>query len=116
MNADRMLTTLRGLQNERPKLKETVSKLAAIVEEINKTKSQRRELESERGRIVSDQTRIRSNLQSVGQGTDLGRRYLDTLKTQEDRLVEIGKSETDLQKQVEAKEQAAGEVAKQLTL
>lgn len=116
MNADRMLTVLRGLQNESPKLRETVSKLAAIVEEINKTKAQRRELDGERGRIVSDQTRIRNNLQSVGQGTDLGRRYLDTLKTQEDRLVEIGKSDTDLQKQIEAKERAAEEAAKQLTL
>jgi hypothetical protein len=93
-----------------------MSKLATIVEQINKRKAQRLELDSERGRIVSDQLRIRNDLQSVGQGTDLGRHYLDTLKTQEDRLVEIGKNDTDLQKQIEAKERAAEEVAKQLTL
>ena len=61
---------------------ERMSKLATIVEQINKRKAQRLELDSERGRIVSDQLRIRNDLQSVGQGTDLGRRYLDTLKTQ----------------------------------
>ena len=116
MTSDRMLTTLRGLQNESPKLKETVSRLADIVEDINKTRSQRRQLEGERTRIVADQTRIRSNLQSVGPGSDLGRRYLDTLKGQEDRLAEIATADADLEKQIAAKEAAAGDVAKQLTL
>ena len=116
MDADGMLTTLQGLQNESPRLKDTVAKLSAIVQDINKTQKQREQIGAERDKIVADQGRIRSNLQSVGQASDLGRRYLDTLKQQEDRLAAIAKSDADLEKQISAKEAAAEEVAKQLTL
>lgn len=116
LDADDMLTTLQGLQNESPRLKDVVAKLSAIVQDINKTRTQREQLGTEREKIVADQGRIRSNLQSVGQGSDLGRRYIDTLKQQEDRLAAIAKSDAELEKQINAKEAAAEEVAKQLTL
>jgi hypothetical protein len=115
-DADDMLTTLQGLQNESPRLKDVVARLSAIVQDINKTKTQREQLGTEREKIVADQARIRSNLQSVGQASDLGRRYIDTLKSQEDRLAAIAKSDAELEKQINAKEAAAEEVAKQLTL
>jgi len=66
-----------------------VAKLGAVVADMNKAKSQRSQLEAERRKIAEDQDRIRRNLESAGQASDLGRRYLDMLKTQEDRLAEI---------------------------
>jgi len=111
-----MLTTIRGLQNESARLKDTVAKLAVIVADINKAKTQRGQFESEREKITSDQERIRANLQAVGQGSDLGRRYLGTLKTQEDRLAEITRLETTLEGEMAGKIRAAEDLVKQLTL
>ncbi len=116
LGVEEMLASIRQLQNESPRLKDTVAKLGAILEQINKAKVQRRQLENERNKIVQDQTRIRSNLQSVGQGSDLGRRYLDTLKTQEDRLAEIAKQDGTLEADIAARSKAAEDVARQLTL
>jgi hypothetical protein len=111
-----MLARIRGLQNESAKLKDTVAKLAAIVADINKAKSQQSQLENEREKITGDQERIRANLQAVGQSSDLGRRYLGTLKSQEDRLAEITRTETALEGEIGAKTRAAEELVKQLTL
>lgn len=115
-DADEMLTTLQGLQNESPRLQEAVAKLAVIVADLNRLRAQRDVLGGERERIFADQGRIRSNLQSVGAGSDLGRRYLDTLKQQEDRLAAITKSDADLERQIGARQAAAEDAARQLTL
>ena len=95
LDVDDMLVRIRGLENESPALKAMVAKLTALVEDMNKAKTQRSQLDTERERIGRDQERVRDNLQSVGQGSDLGRRYLATLKTQEDRLAEIGNLDTE---------------------
>ncbi|MFZ5691077.1 MAG: hypothetical protein ACOY5F_07450 [Pseudomonadota bacterium] len=116
LDVDDMLVKIRGLQNETPALKVTVAKLTALVEDMNKAKTQRGQLESERERIVRDQERVRSNLQSVGQASDLGRRYLATLKAQEDRLAEIGTLNAKLEKEIEARTKAAEDAVRQLTL
>jgi hypothetical protein len=73
-------------------------------------------LEAERKKIGEDQDRIRRNLASVGQGSDLGRRYLDTLKTQEDRLAEIDRIDRTIETDIAAKRRAAQDVARQLRL
>jgi len=114
--AEDMLARIRGLQNESAALKDTVAKLAAIVNDIAKARTQRTQLEAERKKIVDDQTRIRQNLQSVGQGSDLGRRYLDTLKSQEDRLTEMNAADAALESEIAAKRLAAEELARHLTL
>ncbi|MGZ8402643.1 MAG: DUF4139 domain-containing protein [Rhodoplanes sp.] len=111
-----ILARIRGLDNESAALKEAVAKLAALVTEINKAKSQRAQLDAERKRIAEDQDRIRRNLQSVGAGSDLGRRYLDTLKSQEDRLADITRSDAALEYGLAAKRKSAEEVARQLAL
>jgi hypothetical protein len=115
LGAESMLARIRGLQNETPALKDAVAKLGAVVAEINKTRSQRTQLEAERKKIAEDQDRIRRNLQSVGQGTDLGRRYLDTLKTQEDRLAEITRTDQTLESELAAKQRSVEQLARQLT-
>lgn len=113
---DDMLVKIAGLQNESAALKSTVAKLTALVQEMNKANAQRSQLEDERNKIVRDQDRVRNNLQSVGQTSDLGRRYLATLKTQEDRLAEIEKLDGALEKEIQAKVKAAEDAVRQLTL
>jgi hypothetical protein len=116
LDVDDMLVRVRGLENETPALKAVVAKLTALVEDMNKARAQRSQLDSERQRIVRDQERVRSNLQSVGQASDLGRRYLATLKTQEDRLAEISTLDAKLEKEIEGKTKAAEDAVRQLTL
>jgi hypothetical protein len=93
-----------------------VAKLAALVEDMNKAKVQRGQLESERERIARDQERVRNNLRSVGANNDLGRRYVATLKSQEDRLAEIAALDAKLEKEIDARTRAAEDAVRQLTL
>jgi hypothetical protein len=109
-----MLARIRGLQNESPALKETIARLGAIIGDINKARARRTELESERKRIGDDQERIRRNLASVGPATDFGRRYIETLQAQEQRLGEIARTEKDIEAEIAAGRQAAEELARQL--
>jgi hypothetical protein len=113
---EQMLATLRRLENEPPALKEAMAKLGAIVADINKAEAHRVELEGEREKIASDQERLRKNLGAVGKDTDLGRRYLEKLKGQEDRLAAIASEEETLEKEVAAKRKAAEEAARALSL
>lgn len=46
-------------------------------------------LDAERSRIFEEQARIRDNLETLGEGDALRRRYLALLGTQEDRLAEL---------------------------
>jgi hypothetical protein len=114
--AEDMLTRIRGLQNENAAFKDAVARLVAIVGGFTKAQTQRTQLEAERKKIADDQSRIRQNLQSVGPGSDLGRRYLDTLKSQEDRLAEINRIDVAAVNEIAAKRQSAEELARGLTL
>ncbi len=113
---DRILATVSGLQNETSALKDTISKLSAVVGDITKINARRREFEVERKKVGDDQERIRKNLASVGQSSDLGRRYLDTLKTQEDRLATIASEEKKLDDDLAGKTKKAEEIANDLVL
>jgi len=113
---DRILATVSGLQNETGALKETIAKLGVVVGDITKANARKRELESEKKKIGDDQERIRKNLASVGQSSDLGRRYLDTLKAQEDRLAAIAAEEKKLDDDLAGKTKKAEEIAQDLAL
>lgn len=113
---DSLLATISGLQNETPALEDAISKLGAIVSEINKIKAHRRDLEAERKKIGDDQDRIRKNLASVGQSSDLGRRYLETLKAQEDRLSAIVTDDRAIDQDLMAKSKMAEDIAQALVL
>ena len=113
---DRILSTVSGLQNETPALKDAVAKLGAVVGDMAKINAHKRELDAERKRIGDDQERIRKNLASVGQSSDLGRRYLDTLKAQEDRLVAIATEDKKLDDDLAAKTKRAEDIAEALVL
>ena len=116
LDARRIHATLRGLENTSPSLKEAVRELGAIIASINSADQERNRLETETTTIAEDQDRIRRNLQAVGQGSDLGRRYLDTLRTQEERLSLIREEIEQLNKDIEQKRREAVDIAKSLTL
>lgn len=116
LGPEEIYARIRGLDNESPALKATVDQLAGIVGEISRARSEKAQLENERKAIAQDQDRIRRNLQSVGAGSDLGRRYLETLKSQEDRLAEIANNNAALDNEIDAKRKSAAEVARGLVL
>ena len=74
-----------------------------------------RPMQGERKKIGEDQERIRRNLQSVGQGSDLGRQYIETLKKQEERLAEIARADQILEAEIAAKRLVAEQLTRQLT-
>ncbi len=115
-DAAQIYATLRGLENADPALKKAISELGEIVAAINSANRERNKLESEVAEIADDQERIRKNLRAVGQGSDLGRRYLDTLRSQEERLSAIRQEQENLEAEIVAKQKEAAEVAKRLTL
>jgi hypothetical protein len=113
---EQIMTTIQGLENESAALKTAITRLGETIGEINRARAQRNQLEQERKKIGEDQERIRRNLGSVGSSSDLGRRYLDTLKTQEERLSVIGRSEQALDAEIAARRSVAEEIAKGLSL
>ena len=113
---EQILTTIRGLENETAALKAAVTRLGETIGEINRARAQRSQLEAERKKIGEDQERIRRNLTSVGATSDLGRRYLETLKSQEERLAVIARSEQLLDAEITARRNVAEEIAKALSL
>jgi len=116
LGPEQILTTIQGLENETPALKAAVTRLGETIGEINRARAQRGQLEAERKKIAEDQERIRRNLGSVGATSDLGRRYLESLKSQEERLTVISRSEQLLDAEIAARRTVAEEIAKGLSL
>ncbi len=116
LGPDRILAVVSGLQNQTPALKEAIAKLGALTGDISKANARRRELDAERRNIAGDQDRIRKNLVSTGASSDLGRRYLDTLRIQEDRFAAIAGEEKAIDEFIAAKTKEAEGVAQALTL
>jgi hypothetical protein len=116
LGPDRLITAISGLQNQTPAVKETIAKLSALAGDISKAHAHKRELDAERKKISEDQDRIRKNLTSAGAGSDLGRRYLETLKTQEDRLAAIAADEKSTDQVIVDKTKAAEDIAQALVL
>jgi hypothetical protein len=113
---DRIVAAISGLENQTPALKEAIAKLGELAAGIGKANAHKRALDAERKKIGEDQDRIRKNLTSTGASSDLGRRYLDTLKSQEDRLAAIAAEEKTIEQDVAAKMKEAEGVAQALVL
>jgi hypothetical protein len=116
LEPDRMLSIFGGLQNQTPALKEAIAKLSALSGEIARAHARRRDLDTERSKIGDDQDRIRRNLASTGSSSDLGRRYLDTLRVQEDRLAAIGTEEKAIDDEIARKTKEAEDIVLALSL
>jgi hypothetical protein len=113
---DRIVAAISNLENQTPALKEAIAKLGELTAGIGKANARRRALDAERKNIGEDQDRIRQNLGSTGTSSDLGRRYLDTLKSQEDRLAAIATEEKSIEQDIAAKMKEAEGVAQSLVL
>lgn len=116
LDVSQIYATLRGLENTSPALQKAITELGTIVAAINDAGRQRNKLEAETANITEDQERIRKNLEAVGQGSDLGRRYLDTLRTQEERITAIREELEKLDLDIAEKRKDAVNLAKGLTL
>lgn len=114
--AEEMLARVKGLDNEGPAFKEAVDRLSDVVADIAKADAARKRAGIERDRIVADQDRIRANLTSVGNGSDLGRRYLDMLKTQENRLAELARTDAEAADTIAQRRKAAEDIVRKLKL
>jgi hypothetical protein len=115
LSPERILATIIGLDNAGQPLKDATTRLAGLVADLNSATARRAELAAEAKRIADDQARIRQNLAAVGQGSDLGRRYVDALRKEEDRLTEIAAADKALQTEIADKRKAAEDLAKNLS-
>ncbi len=112
----RLQATLQGIDDPSPALKDALAKLGSLIADINNATARKDQLTAEARQISDDQDRVRRNLEAVGRGTDLGRRYLDTLRTQEDRLAAIAAETAKLDADIAAKHDQAAQIGKTLTL
>lgn len=80
---------------------EAVRGAAAIQQRINDAERAIAELDRERNAITADQSRIRENMRTVDQRSELYQRYLTTLNEQETRLEEIEQQRRELQAELE---------------
>jgi len=111
-----LYATLQGLQNADSALKETLAELRKLVSAINEAENSKAKLDDEIGQIGRDQERIRENLSAVGQSSDLGRRYIENLREQEDRLAEIGARKRKLDTEIATHRAEAVKLANRLEL
>jgi hypothetical protein len=87
----------------------TRAALTKVLElQANVTEAQRKvtQADTERQRIVEEQSRLRDNLERVPANSDLQRRYLATLDRQETELETIAKRRAEAEKGVEAAREA----------
>ncbi|MCC7045648.1 MAG: DUF4139 domain-containing protein [Alphaproteobacteria bacterium] len=93
--------------------RQALERLAGMQGEVDRLDRQIKEIGTERDTIAKDQGRLRDNLKSVPTGGDLAKRYLDNLKTQEDRLDKLRLAEEDAkQKLAQARAALADAIAK----
>ncbi len=93
--------------------KQALERLATLQGEVDTLDRQIKEGLTERDQVARDQERLRENLKSVPSGSDMAKRYLATLKTQEDRLDKIRTAEEDArQKLATARAALADAIAK----
>lgn len=93
--------------------RQALERLAGLQAEVDRLDRQIKETGAERDNIAKDQGRLRDNLKSVPAGGDLAKRYLDNLKSQEDRLDKLRVAEDDArQKLAQARAALADAIAR----
>jgi hypothetical protein len=90
-----------------------LEKVAAMQAEVDKHDRAAKDAVQQRDSIAKDQDRLRQNLSSVPANSDLAKRYLATMKTQEDRIDQLRTAEDDAkQKLTAARDALADAIAK----
>lgn len=72
-------------------------RVAELKQNVDRIDGEIAKANAERDRLYEEQKRIRENLAAVPEGSDLQRRYLATLASQEDRLIALEQALTALQ-------------------
>jgi DNA repair exonuclease SbcCD ATPase subunit len=80
---------LEGLAENETGLRRAFSDMAGMRRDIDALDREIADLDRRVNEIVQDQERLRRNLSSVPQNSDLGRRYLQNMSDQEDQLKEL---------------------------
>lgn len=91
-------------------------RVAELKQNIDRIDSEIAEANAERERLYEEQKRIRENLAAVPEGSDLQRRYLATLASQEDRLTAIEQKLTALQSERTTATRSLDEYVNSVTL
>jgi hypothetical protein len=80
--------------------------VVVLQSEVERLDRQVRQASNERERIAKDQERLRENLARVPSTSDLAKRYLDQLKSQEDRLDQLRRTEDETRQNLQAAQDA----------
>ena len=91
-------------------------KVAELKQNIDRIDGEIAKANAERDRLFEEQKRIRENLAAVPEGSDLQRRYLATLATQEDRLIALEQQLAALQNERTTAAQALDSYVNSVTL
>jgi len=95
-------------------LRQAVAKLAGLRAAVAEREQLVSRLEGSQEELEKDQQRLRDNLQAVGQGSDIGRRYMAKLSEQEDRVEKLARDLADARAAVDAAQQALADTVKGL--
>jgi len=89
-----------------PAVRKTFKTLATLKRTLLSLKAKRTDQNDRLQAISGDQDRLRKNIRTVGTASELGRRYLAKLSTQEDRIESIRDKITALDRQIAEKQNA----------
>lgn len=84
-------------------VKQALQKAAALKRELATLETQLNTLQTQQSQIKQGQDRLRQNLASVGQDSQLGKRYLAKLNAEEDEIESLEKQIVETRGKVEAK-------------
>ena len=96
------------------KTREALTRILQLQQAVSEAERKLAQIDSERQDIVQEQDRLRNNLGSVPENSDLQRRYLKTLDRQETELEAIAKRRTDAEKALQSARNALGSFVSQL--
>jgi hypothetical protein len=102
MSPDSLLTRIAAVGNDLPEnIRSALEAVVPLQRDVAAQMQAIKNLEQRRDAIFSDQTRLRGNLESIPSGSDLAKRYLSELNTQEDQLKKITQDMSATQKRLE---------------
>ncbi len=86
-----------------PAVKEALVKALGLKRELAELEAKEQALRQTLDEIDGDEDRIRKNIDATGRDTTSGQHFVEDLRAQEDRIVQVKKDLGDVQKQIEAK-------------
>ena len=115
LNRETLLTYARtgGISDQ---AKQALERLAGLQGTVDTLDRQIKDATAERDNFAKDQERLRQNIKSVPAGSDMAKRYLDSLRTQEDRLDKLRVAEDDARQKLAAARAALADAIAKLEI